>query len=125
MIPDELHDLESSLARHGTQLLVVVLPKGRGEAVAELPHYSVVTDGTVSDVNFEQDRQRSQNLERAYASSGVRTLGLQGPIQRSEEASDRAQLFNAYDIHLTPAGQIWVGRAILDELERWRPWSSR
>ncbi|MBV8196568.1 MAG: hypothetical protein JO263_00410, partial [Candidatus Eremiobacteraeota bacterium] len=124
-IPAELRAFQAALAKHGTQLLVVVLPKGRGEAIAELPHESVQTDGMVDAVNFEQDRQRAQNLERFYESTGVRTLGLQGPVERAEETQSRVQLYNAHDNHFSPEGQTLIGREILSEIERWRPWTKR
>lgn len=106
-----------ALGLSGTKLLMVAVPQGRAVSPMERP--------IDIDESFAASQARDSAYENAIASSGVPTLKLLGPFEKLEERSNRVPYFNTADPHPSPEGQTWIGQAILQYLEGWRPWSRK
>ena len=113
----DIADANRALQRSGAKLLMVPVPQGPAVSPLERP--------LDIDESFAFSDRRDANYENAIASSGVPTLKLLRPLQALEERSNRVPYFNTADPHPSPAGQTWIGQAILQYLEAWRPWSQK
>jgi sugar lactone lactonase YvrE len=123
LMPQRLRALQGELAKHGTQLLLVLIPRARSASLNELPEVGAFNDGLVTALAFEQDAYRERQVEHFYSTiRGVRALPLLGPMQLAEADTHRVSFFNTRDIHLSPQGATWVGDRIGEELARWKPW---
>jgi hypothetical protein len=109
-IPPVLHALKEKLARQKTQLLVVVV--SRGKAIG--PEYAVSrasADAWAADFTKFAD---------VISSSGVRTINLLSAM-RSARAIGFQPLVDRD--HFSPSGSTFIGLLTLEALESWRPWS--
>jgi len=74
-----------------------------------------------NDYPFTEPIERE--LADAIDHSGVRHLRLLEPIIAYEIGNRGPALFLPYDHHLSVDGSIFIGNAIADYLEKWRPWA--
>ena len=111
----DIADASRALQHSGAKLLMVPVPQGPAVSPLERP--------IDIDESFAFSDARDANYENAIASSGVPTLRLLRPLQALEEQPNRVPYFNTADPHPSPQGQMWIGQAILQYLEGWRPWS--
>jgi sugar lactone lactonase YvrE len=118
--PDQklLRDLQQRLEGKRTKLLVVFTPQGFEVSPLEFWKASV----TAPDYDYAALHERGAREESYVRSLGARSLLLLDAMQREELDPNRRNFFYGADHHLTVFGTQWVGRQILDELERWRPW---
>jgi hypothetical protein len=113
----DIADASRALQHSGAKLLMVPVPQGRAVSPLERP--------IDIDESFAESQARDSAYENAIASSGVPTLKLLHPLEALEERPNRIPYFNTADPHPSPEGQMWIGRAILQYLESWRPWSQK
>ncbi len=109
-IPPLLRQLREKLEKQKTQLLVIVVPRGKPIG----PEYGVSrTDADAAAADLTK-------LAGVISSSGVKTVNLLDAM-RSARAIGYQPLVN--EDHFSPSGSTFVGLLTLEALESWRPWS--
>lgn len=118
--PDQklLHDLQRRLEEKRTKLLVVFTPQGFEVSPLEFWKANIAT----TDYDYAALYDRGAREESYVRSLGTHSLLLLDAMQREERKVNRQNFFYGADHHLTVFGTGWVGRQILAEIERWRPW---
>jgi sugar lactone lactonase YvrE len=113
-----LGELQQHLATKHTKLLVVFTPQGFEVSPVEFWKANVTTP----DYDYASLHDRGAREQSYVRSLGARTLLLLDAMEAEELRPDRQNFFYGADHHLTVPGTEWVGRAVLHELEQWRPW---
>lgn len=108
-IPPVLRALKEKLAKQQTQLLIIVVPRGKPIG----PEYAVSRDSAdAAAADFTK-------LASVISSSGVKTVNLLNAM-RSTRAIGFQPLVDKD--HFSPSGSTFVGLLTLEVLESWRPW---
>jgi DNA-binding beta-propeller fold protein YncE len=121
-----LSDLRKTLAKSNTEFLVVSIPDGRSISPLENTHSDQLPDILLdfySDFHPGYETYKmAVVIEKAITTSGVRSMGLLGPMMRFEESPQRVPLYFVEDTHPTIRGAMFIGDAIERQLELWAPW---
>jgi hypothetical protein len=127
-IVDELRAFANTMSKSGTKVLFVVLPDARSISPLEQvnnerwpaslqDYYSLVRPDFMPYPMAEE-------LIGVVGSSGVPTLDLFHPMDAAEALPNRKPFFNPVDYHPSPDGNIWMGTAILRDIESRQPWKA-
>jgi len=109
-IPPVLRALREKLAKQKTQLLVVIVSRGKPIG----PEYAV------SRASADAAAADFTKFAGVISSSGVRTINLLDSM-RSARAIGFQPLVDKD--HFSPSGSTFIGLLTLEALEIWRPWS--
>jgi hypothetical protein len=118
MRSDTLLRLRSQLDSVGIKLLVVFTPQGF--EVSPRDFWSAKRDEDSGDAL--KLRAQAARAESYYNMTHVHGLFLLDAMEAQGGTRNRQPLFYSSEHHFTVYGSEWVGRRIVDELERWRPW---
>jgi DNA-binding beta-propeller fold protein YncE len=119
-LPAELKEFQQLLQTAHTTLILAVLPVG--EDVSPTEHDYAIEQTGASAYDFAGLRSVGVDFENVIASSGVPTVRMLVPMEEYEQTAGHRPLFYSGDPHITADGSIWVGRFLLKELERIKPW---
>jgi len=123
VVPKELRELDHTLNSQHTKLLIVWMPSPWDVSLLEAPKYYTDVGGSLFDPNSQA--KSDAEVAAIYLGAGVRAISLTQPMQLTELSSRREIFFQSADPHMTAAGQTWVGKAVLHELEQWKPWTAK
>ena len=118
MRSDTLLRLKTQLDGVGVKLLVVFTPQGF--EVSQRDFFSAKRDA--SDDNVDKLRRVAARGESYYNMTKVHGLYLLDVMEAQEGQRNRKPIFYSSEHHFTVYGSEWVGRRIVDELEKWKPW---
>lgn len=120
VLPAELRTLQRQLGRAHTRLFVAVVPSAEDVSPTERDWHTEIIGAAFYD--RVALHAAADAFERTIASSGVPTLRMLAPMEKSELGEKRTPLFYGDDSHLTIDGSKWVGSFLLGEFERLKPW---
>jgi hypothetical protein len=116
------------MAKNGAEVLYVLIPDSRSvsplEQVSNERRPEYLQDYYATFRPAFMPFPREEEFVKAVVSSGLPTLDLFHPMEQAESRANRKPFFNPIDNHISPDGGIWVGTAILRDLERRRPWNA-
>jgi hypothetical protein len=118
MRSDTLLRLQSQLDGVGIKLLIVFTPQGF--EISPRDFWSAKRDEGIADA--VKLRAQAARAESYYNMTHVHGLFLLDAMEAQDGARNRQPLFYSSEHHFTVYGSEWVGRRIVDELERWQPW---
>jgi hypothetical protein len=122
VLPTRLRDLEVQLLKQGTKLAFLPIPTSRN--VSPIEQAALREDETnPAAYDFDATYREGIAFETTFAESQTHVIRLLHSLAEADRAQQTPPLYNNRDNHLTAQGSILVGRAIVTDLLRWKPWS--